>query len=706
MSVPFSQVKPQSLRLKVQPRYPGAYRAGAGIRVDQVSGVVTTSVDFSNLVRDDIATVTGLYVGAWDTTAKIFKLVKGDSLKGAKGDVGDYGLFGSVAAAAAATLSANLNYIYVTGYYNAIDIGGGLWRKLSAPPAQVKKWHFQNVGGAYFQLVPLPDGFVTPQMLGAKGDNSQLEAAYIQAAVDFTSGRVKFPNGDYPIEAEILVPYYGAQLIAESNQGPGGRGAALLPQPGVKQTMMIGTSAAGAGPAIVKGLRFERISTGRWLQATKTINGITTATTAVVTIPAHGYANGDLFYITNGGNFSSLTGKIVKVASAVTNSFSIVDPNTSVGIDTSALGVYTTNSGSGQKNTQSFNWNTTVGNIDTGAGGVAGYQLRIWYHTGVIENCVFIQGYAGIWLDAPSYPLISNNHFAGYWNSLIPGLQDRFADIYVPASGLATGINIENNMMEGTDIFCDPGTSAKTAIQNITRGNSPAAPSPANREDIGSKYAIYCESGEIINICNKNVIGGHNEAGIGLSNVGGAGVFIGHVKIVNNFLDGDRGSSIHVYNSAGGTIANFLMQGNTCNGGDVCDRALDIDARSDGSPSVSLLNISGNTGQGYRMSPFAIRSVNGGVIEGNVFGAYNRLGDTSGQTDVTSMVWVDTLTRGLLVANNVGGGGVNNPVGANGCKWVVVFNDAVNNGWVSGNRANNLGLAGGGVANVTQTYPA
>jgi hypothetical protein len=91
VTIPFSQVKPASFKLKVLPRYPAQYLPGPGIAIEQAAGVVTTSVDFSNLTRDDITDPTTLYVGAWDNVAKLFKLVLGANLKGAKGDPGVIG---------------------------------------------------------------------------------------------------------------------------------------------------------------------------------------------------------------------------------------------------------------------------------------------------------------------------------------------------------------------------------------------------------------------------------------------------------------------------------------------------------------------------------------------------------------------------------------------------------------------------------------
>lgn len=95
MTVPFSEVRPASLKMRVIPKYPASYRAGPGIAIDQAAGVVTTSVDFTNLERDDITDPTSLYVGAWDPSENLFKLFKGSNFKGDPGTPGTPGTAGS-----------------------------------------------------------------------------------------------------------------------------------------------------------------------------------------------------------------------------------------------------------------------------------------------------------------------------------------------------------------------------------------------------------------------------------------------------------------------------------------------------------------------------------------------------------------------------------------------------------------------------------
>lgn len=58
------------------------------------------------------------------------------------------------------------------------------------------------------------------------------------------------------------------------------------------------------------------------IDATKTITGITKANPGVVTCAAHGYANGDLVYLSVNG-MHQLNGKVARIANQATNTFEL-----------------------------------------------------------------------------------------------------------------------------------------------------------------------------------------------------------------------------------------------------------------------------------------------------------------------------------------------------------------------------------------------
>lgn len=192
MTIPFSQVKPASLKMKVIAKYPAAYRAGPGISVEQAAGIVTTAVDFANLERDDNTPLDGLYVGAWDSDAGLFKLVLANWLKGEPGPQGTPGPanasdYATLALATAATIAAPIAYLRIAGFYTAGDGGAALYRRVVSLAAGV--FGFQSVDGAWWQLA---ENVVSVLMTGAKGDGGTDDAAAIQIAVTsaYALGRV------------------------------------------------------------------------------------------------------------------------------------------------------------------------------------------------------------------------------------------------------------------------------------------------------------------------------------------------------------------------------------------------------------------------------------------------------------------------------------------------------------------------------------
>lgn len=92
--VAFSQVKPNTIKLRAIPLFPSRVEVGAGLSFDRTNGVYSFAVDFSDLEREDVVTsdeLAQLYVAAWDSTDKTFRLYLGSELKGDKGDTGDTG---------------------------------------------------------------------------------------------------------------------------------------------------------------------------------------------------------------------------------------------------------------------------------------------------------------------------------------------------------------------------------------------------------------------------------------------------------------------------------------------------------------------------------------------------------------------------------------------------------------------------------------
>jgi hypothetical protein len=83
--VAFSQVKPNTIKLRALLVFPSRVNPGTGLAIARANGVYDFSIDFSDLERDDDITpeeLAALYVGAWDATEQTFRLYLGSNLKG------------------------------------------------------------------------------------------------------------------------------------------------------------------------------------------------------------------------------------------------------------------------------------------------------------------------------------------------------------------------------------------------------------------------------------------------------------------------------------------------------------------------------------------------------------------------------------------------------------------------------------------------
>lgn len=359
-------------------------------------------------------------------------------------------------------------------------------------------------------------------------------------------------------------------------------------------------------------------------QEEKTINGVTQAAAATVTIPGHGYANGDRVYlygITTGP--TALNNRTFRVADAVGNAFNLKDAVTGAYINTSAMPAW-----------------------------VAGGAVRR-LNEGALNNA------------------------------------------------LQTKAFIFDCVLEGVGIPTEVAGQNTQVPRLITIGNA----SRIQRENIGSKYGIAAFNAEGLTIQN-NILGAHNHSSIYVEprpfGLPGSSLN-GHISITDNFMDGDIKASLFMV-AGDALMYSVQFQGNHCNGGDIADHVVRIEAGPRAGPTVTRLEISGNTSQGHRKAPIFLQGVNCGTINGNVLGGWNVLEQTSDLVDVTSGIYVGTSCTNLTVFGNVLGGGVNDPAGPFFGKWGVYFAAGVigthkqfGNRFVPGGSGT---IAGGGDCNV------
>lgn len=108
-------------------------------------------------------------------------------------------------------------YIDLKGYYAAGDGGGETYKKVGSEPSHGGK--FQIAEGSWYEIAPA--GEINVKSFGAKGDNTQNEKTYFDAAIAFAAGRTIYaPAGGagYRFDA-VLAPYAGVVNIRGDGHG-------------------------------------------------------------------------------------------------------------------------------------------------------------------------------------------------------------------------------------------------------------------------------------------------------------------------------------------------------------------------------------------------------------------------------------------------------------------------------------------------------
>ena len=281
--------------------------------------------------------------------------------------------------------------------------------------------------------------------------------------------------------------------------------------------------------------------------------------------------------------------------------------------------------------------------------------------------------------------------FNGMWDTNIVGLQDSTAGIYCHASiptnrcGLLT---VRDNHIGGY------GPAAAT---NVTTGNVTIS----HALNAGMKYGIYITSCERFTIFD-NYIGGQSINNILIA----ASAICAHGTIHDNMLDGAGQYCIQVYATQATYYMNFLeIHHNTSVGYGIEQGFLWI--RDVGSfLATTYVTIDSNIGQYYLKAPIRIERCRGVKLINNQMAAGNSDNATNDDPYIESGCVVDVNATYIDAANNIWGGGINDPAGPCNLKWGIFFYTGTNN-TASLERARNLDHAGGTVVGgiSPQTYP-
>jgi hypothetical protein len=218
--VAFSQVKPNTIKMRTLPVFPSRVEGGTAISVTRTNGVTHLDLDFTDLERDDLLTpeeLDALFVAAWDGVADTFRLYLGSSLKGEQGDQGIPGPpspadYVSRAQAIVTSISAPVMYVRTAGYYAYGDGGQALYKRAGA----TSPGGFQSADGTWWQIV-ISD-FANILQFGAVAEDNTKYVVNQTAFTDAFAAKanVLVPPGNFYTQS-ITVPVTARRLQLEGN---------------------------------------------------------------------------------------------------------------------------------------------------------------------------------------------------------------------------------------------------------------------------------------------------------------------------------------------------------------------------------------------------------------------------------------------------------------------------------------------------------
>lgn len=217
----------------------------------------------------------------------------------------------------------------------------------------------------------------------------------------------------------------------------------------------------------------------------------------------------------------------------------------------------------------------------------------------------------------------------------------------------------------------------------------------------GPQYGIYVGCCESLVIAD-NYIGGQATNSIKVE----ANGIVSHIRIHDNMMDASALYSILFTSLSSSYLPSFInIHNNTGVGYGFEQGFVKFQDSGSGIPAGAYINISDNTAQYYTNTPIYIQNALGVKISNNVVAAYNSFGSTTSDFSVQAGCFVGSSSKHIHSTGNSWGGGINSPLSANNCKWGIAFQTTDASYSAANEQGVNLGLAGGSVCTITQTYP-
>lgn len=338
---------------------------------------------------------------------------------------------------------------------------------------------------------------------------------------------------------------------------------------------------------------------------------------------------------------------------------------------------------------------TTVDNILTG--GQAHLRVNASQNA-LIERCWFFEMPYDIVLVGCALTTIRSCAFSGsIWDNLTAGLQEGIAQVWltgaVSSGAQCTLINIESSNFSG-------------GFASAPRSHTIGTATPTFADNIGPEYGIKVSGVEGLVVTN-SYLGGQNIACIVFQ--ASNGKVCSNIKIAQNFLDGAAGQCILFdHTDASGASVLVNLTGNVYNCETNCGNAIYAND-SNGAASLFQATIHGEVIMASNRAPIILRGAVGVLVSGCNISGYNYWGSTGADPSVSAGCFVvlgAANSDKIVTIGNLWGGGVNNLSGTNNCQWGVYFGGAAPTSNSSSlERSNGLGMVGGALVNIAQTYP-
>lgn len=330
--------------------------------------------------------------------------------------------------------------------------------------------------------------------------------------------------------------------------------------------------------------------------------------------------------------------------------------------------------------TSLLNINTTGSHLNI----YGGQNVRIidcWFEGN--RNSIFLIDSFNVWID--------RCNFVGIWDINVPALQDTETGVYcvasIPGTTRCDNINITN---------CRVGGYGPAAPTNVTTNGVTVL----KTLNAGIRYGIRFRTAERFTIAD-NYIGGQSEHSILLE----ANSIMSHGQIHDNMLDGSFAYSIMIKSIASGQTPTFISIHNNTGVGYGFDLGF-LCLQDAGFDPAYQVHVKDNVAQYYRGAAIKIERGVGVQIAGNTMSAYNSDGSTVSDATIQSGCYVGSAATLVHSFGNSWGGGINNPAGANSCKWGIFWQNLAGSGASALERSLGLGLAGGSLmGGGSQTYP-